>query len=400
MKINLPEWAEPIFDDKTRYIVVYGGRGSGKSYGVADALLVASYMKKVKIICGREVLDSIKDSVHATLKGRIEALGLLDKFRITRDSIICKRNESEFIFKGLEGNIDNIKSIPDINYLWIEEAASLSYNSWSVITPTIRAENSKIIITFNPKYKTDCIYQEFIVKQYNKNVFLKKLSYRDNPFHSNTSEEERLKDLQTKTPEQYQNIWEGSVIENSQAQVFYNKWIVDNFKEDENPYCYYGLDFGFSQDETAAVRCYIKDNKLFITHEAYKKELDIDQIGKYCEQRLPGFDKSLIIADSAMPATISFLKKQGYIIKGAFKGKGSVEDGIAYMRSFEKIVIHPRCENAIREFELYSYKIDKHSNDVTPNIIDAYNHIIDATRYALERCMKHKTANYDVLTKW
>lgn len=157
---------------------------------------------------------------------------------------------------------------------------------------------------------------------------------------------------------------------------------------------YFGLDFGFSQDPTAGVRCYVHDNKLYITHEMFKKHLEIDHTAEFLEKSLPDLKKHVIIADSANPGLISFIKRQNYYIEAAEKGKGSVEDGIEYIKSFDKVIIHPRCVNIIEEFTLYSYKVDERSGDITCDIVDAYNHGIDALRYALERCMK-KTYNND-----
>ena len=154
IKHNISSWQMPLARPY-RYKVIYGGRGSGKSYAVADILLITALQKKCLIICGREFQNSIKDSVHSLLKQRIESLGFAQFFEVTRDEIRSDYIGSRFIFKGLHHNIDSIKSMAGITHLWIEEADTLSAESWKVIKPTIREEDSEIWITMNPKHKTD-----------------------------------------------------------------------------------------------------------------------------------------------------------------------------------------------------------------------------------------------------
>lgn len=386
---------------KYRYCIAHGGRGGGKSYEIATLLVLLACQKKNIILCSRSLKGAIADSVHALLKIVIDNLELSEYFHITREKIICKLNGSEFIFKGLLRNIDSLKSIPVINYVWLEEADNLTWNSWRTLKPTIRANDSQIFISMNPKHKTDCIYKEFIAEEAVKgdDAYVVYVHWSDNIYFNDILNNERLRDLAAGDMDMYQHIWEGALLEHSDAQIFKNKWIVEEFEEPENMYAYYGLDFGYSVDPTAAVRCYINDNKLYITHEFFKVGVEIDYIGRECEKLIPRFKENRIVADSSRPETISFMRRQFYRVEGSLKGKGSIEDGIAFIRSFDKIVIHPRCSELIKEFTLYSYKIDPHSNDITTIIIDKHNHGIDALRYALERIMKKTSANYDILAK-
>ncbi len=400
IEIEILDWAKPFFDKSNRYCVAYGGRGSGKSTTIAHVLLLRAYQEKTVVVCAREFQSAIKYSVHLILKQEIERLGLSHAFTVTNEEIRCNHNGSIFFFKGVKNNIDSIKSIPSIDIMWIEEADILSNESWNVITPTIRKLDSQIYISFNPRNKDDCIYREFIHNiDFYPDAYVVKVNWRDNPFFNETLQTERLRAYYKLEPALYNHVWEGATLEHSEAQIFYNKWVVENVVESEDIYPYYGLDFGYSVDQTAAVRCFVKNNNLYITHEFYKANVEIDDIGRRCEEAIPGFKKHKIVADSARPETISFMKRQGYIIEGALKGKGSVEDGIAFIRSFDKVIIDPRCVNTIREFTMYSYKIDP-NGDVTTKIVDAYNHICDALRYALESLMKRKYADYRVLSRW
>ncbi len=388
-------WQEELFKPH-RYKILYGGRGSGKSWAVADALISISLYKKHLVLCGREFQNSIKDSVHSLLQQRIEAMSLEDYFEITRDEINCNYSGSRFIFKGLRHNVDSIKSMAGITHLWIEEADTLSLESWRVIEPTIREPNSEIWCTFNPKNKTDILYKTFIENELPENAYVVKVNYEDNP-HFPDVLREQMERMKIKDHGLYRHVWLGECLEHSDAQIFKGYWIEAEFEEPPNMHKYFGLDFGFSQDPTAGIRCYVDKNILYITHEAVQHGLEIDETGKFLEARLPDLRKHTIYADNARPESISFIKRQGYSIRAVEKGKGTVEDGIEYIKSFDKVIIHKRCPETVREFTLYSYKVDERSGDITNIIVDANNHLTDALRYSLERSMKNKGIDY---SKW
>jgi phage terminase large subunit len=133
----------------------------------------------------------------------------------------------------------------------------------------------------------------------------------------------------------------------------------------------------------------VHDRKLFIEYDAAKVGLELDETAEYLKARVPGIEAHTSRADSARPESISYLKRHGLPrIEGVDKWKGSVEDGIQFMRSFDEIVIHPRCRDAVNEFLLYSYNVDRLTGDILPQIVDAHNHIIDAIRYALAPIIK------------
>ena len=401
--IKVPKWVKPLYQDNYTYYVYYGGRDSAKSYSIADFLIVQSMTHvDCTILCVRELQKSISASVHTLLSQRIRQLGLSHEFNITLTSIICKRTFTRFIFDGVRHNAENLKSIPNVKFLWIEEAASISAVSWIDLQPTIlRNKGCKIICTLNPKNATDIIYRSFVLNEHHDS-FVQKVTYRDNPFGITDKQLEALNALKTKDYALYLHVYEGELLTNSEAQVFKtpNHWIVDTFDDDPKAFKHFGLDFGFSQDPTAGIRCYIKDNTLYISHEAFKKGLEIDDTAQFLEQNLPDLRKYTIYADSANPALISYIKRNGYRIEAVKKGAGSVEDGIAYMKSFDKIVIHPRCENLIKEFTTHSYKVDERSGNISTIFVDADNHGIDAIRYALESMMRRSRVDYSGIKSW
>jgi phage terminase large subunit len=396
--LNFADWQLPLLSNEYNYKVLYGGRGGGKSYAIAEALLILSMKKKCVILCGREFQNSIKQSVHSLLKLQIQKLGFQRYFKISRDEITCLLTKTTFYFYGFNRNIDAIKSIPDIKYLWIEEAAKVKYDSWDIIDATVRDNESQIWISFNPELVDDVIFQNFIVNTPEK-TYLKYLTFRNNLYLDKALNTLIKANNLLKTDyDKYLNVYEGHCKKHSDALVFKRgEFAVRVFEEPEKQHCYYGLDFGFVSP-MAAIRCYIIDNKeetnagdLYITHEAYARNLTIDKLGKFLESKLPDVKKRYIYADSANPSDIIYLKNQRYNIEAVKKGKGSVESGIKFLKA-HNIIIHPRCVETIKEFHSYSHKIDERSGDVMDDLIDDNNHCIDALRYSIERIMNNRSA--------
>ena len=189
-------------------------------------------------------------------------------------------------------------------------------------------------------------------------------------------------------PEAYQHVWEGFCRQVSDAVIFRGRYEVSTFDTYPDARFYYGMDFGFSQDPQALVRCWIKDNILYIDQEAYGLGVELDDLAEFIE-RVPGASEWPIKADNSRPETISHARRRGFNMTAAQKWSGCVEDGIAVMKGFEKIVIHERCKHVAEEFRLYSYKVDKQTNDILPKIEDKHNHCIDAIRYSLDGVIKH-----------
>jgi phage terminase large subunit len=150
INLELPEKAYFLLTEKSRYKVLYGGRGSAKSWSIARALLILALKNKIRVLCTRELQTSIRDSVHKLLKDQILDLGLDQYYYITKE-LIRSNNGSEFLFKGMKNNVQEIKSLEGIDICWVEEAARMSLESWEILTPTIRKQNSEIWASFNPE---------------------------------------------------------------------------------------------------------------------------------------------------------------------------------------------------------------------------------------------------------
>jgi phage terminase large subunit len=391
IEIVVPEIFDDLFDDY-RYYVYYGGRGSGKSHSIARFLVYTALSKTTKILCARELQNSITESVYTLLKEIIYFYGLQRYFSIKIASIECKFNKSVFIFKGLAHNIESVKSTEGVDIVWIEEADKVSQSSWDILIPTIRKPGSKLIITFNPTNEDDPVYQMFIVKGQH-NALVVKVNYNDNDYFPEILEKERLH-LRATDFEKYLHVWEGELRTVSDAQVFKGKFVVEEFSSEGVEAFYHGMDFGFANDPSTVIRCFIRDKNLYIDAEAYGYHVEINDLGKLIRKVIAN-EYYKIKADCARPETISYLKNEGWNIESAKKWTNSNIDGIEYIKGFSKVIIHPSCKNIIEEFKRFSFKVDKRTNEVLPIVIDDFDHGIDAVRYALNSLIQHKKSIYD-----
>lgn len=206
-----------------RYIVLYGGRGGAKSWGVARALLIQAAQAPLRVLCAREIQNSIAESVHQLLKDQIAALGLADFYEVT-DKEIRGRNGSLFIFAGLRHNIASIKSKEGIDVVWIEEGEAVTANSWNTLIPTIRKEGSRIVVVFNPRLDTDETYKRFVLDP-PEGALVVKVGWQDNPWFPAVLDEER-RSLQAKDPVAYLNVWEGHCKQVLDGAVYANEIVA------------------------------------------------------------------------------------------------------------------------------------------------------------------------------
>lgn len=388
LQIPTPRWALPLLDH-SRYKGAKGGRGSGKSHFFADLLIDEHVRNKdMQSVCVREIQKSLKFSAKKLIESKIRDFKVSHLFDITLSEIRRIDGEGIIIFQGLQDHTaDSIKSLEGFDRAWVEEGQSISSKSMEMLLPTIRAPGSEIWFSWNPDQETDPV-EKMLGRD---NMTSVHVNYLDNPFCPAEVMDE-ANQCKLYNSDRYGHIWLGEYNVKSDRIVFNGKYRVDEFiPTDDWSGPYFGLDFGFSQDPTAAIKCWIKGNTLFIEHDAGKIGLELDETTEYLKPKLPGIDKHVIRADSARPESISYLKRKGLPkITGAKKGPGSVEDGVEFIKSFDEVIIHPRCQNALDEFRTYSYKIDKQSGDIMPKLEDSNNHYIDALRYALEEVRRNR----------
>ena len=423
-KIWIPAWLkeheqESFFEKFYRYIVVTGGRGSGKTYLVALYLVLQAITKpKQKILCTRQFHKSLQKSVGECLIKIIDSLNLSDQFKFTKNELKCK-NGSEFLFIGFDRNRDAIKGLEGITHCWIEEADTLTRESWNLLRPTIfrtlseqpnlfskesyeqesSESKSQIIITMNPKYETDCLYHDFFKASHTPPLTYKKhLNWDQNPFFSKSMHYERLL-CKINNPDVYKHIWEGELLQYSDAQIFKGRWFIQDFQEDPEATKYFGIDFGFSQDPLAVVRTYISGKNIYVTHEFHGKRIVNEDIYDLIKD-LPDIQHSKIYGDCSKPEAIATLNRQGLFIEPSDKSAISstyMKDCIEALRSYN-IIVKPNCINLISNLNLYSYKIDERIGLVTDKIIDGNDDFIDALKYALIPVIKQLTYNIENLS--
>lgn len=377
--VNLPAAYADLFRP-SRYKIFYGGRGSGKSWSFATALIVQTVQEKLRVLCVREYQTSLDDSVWLLLADTIQRLQLDDYFTVHRGEIQGK-NGSLFLFEGLAYNLKNIRSKENIDRCWAEEADAISQESWNILLPTIRKKDSEIWASFNRDRPDDPVYEMF-VKNPRPNSIVKKVLLSDNSYAPapllDEAEWDRATDI-----EKYNHIWLGQPWTRDEALVFANKFVIESFDTPNDADFHCGLDFGFSTDPLAAIRCFVESECLYIDAEAYAHGIPITDTPAMLDVILP-HKKWPCKADSSNPGLIDFLNTCGYDIIPSRKGPGSVEAGIEFLRSFKKIIIHKRCVHTADEFRMYSYRTDKVTGRVLPVILPKWDHCIDAARYAME----------------
>lgn len=392
-----------IYLKKARYKVVWGGRGALKSWSFAEALVRMAAATQLRIFCGREYQNSIQESVHKLLQTTINRLGYSTWFNVNNNSI-TSRVGSEFLFAGLQ-KINSLRSLEDVDIVWITEAAKVPAYTWQVLLPTIRKPGSEVWIDFNMDEENDATYQTFVVNERPRSI-VHKINYDQNPWFPDELREEMEFDKAT-NPDVYDHVWLGMPKKKSNAIILNGKYRITEFADDlwlQAERLFFGADHGFANDPATLVRFFVIEDgekrRLYVEHEAYGVHVELDDLPAFYAGGVgtsgigyPGIPEARnwpIKGDCSRPETNSYVRRQGFNIDGADKWPGCVEDGITHLRGFDEIIIHPRCVKTAAEAFLWRYKTDTKQLDehgqpqVLPIVIDKHNHCWDAVRYGLD----------------
>lgn len=411
LTLEIPNKLVPVFTPErgaVLYRVLTGGRGGGKTR--ACALMSALRVLEMRdeglsgvFLCGREHLNSLADSSLEEIKQVIQENEYLNsQFECGKEFIRTKCGAIKYLFVGLRHNLDSVKSKARVLCTWIDEAENVSEMAWMKLTATVlREPKAEIWVTYNPESTESATHRRFVA-QFDSDIMVHtQINYDENPWFPAGLEQQRISD-QKHRADLYDHIWLGDFLTRTEAQVFAGKFRTEEFTPNpkwDGPYC--GADWGFAKDPSTGVLVWKNGHNLYIEKEYYGAGVELDKLGGELLQAIPEFANHTVRGDSARPDLISYLSRptsqsggSGQIPKlvGSVKGKGSIEDGVEFIKSHE-VIIHPRCTNTLKEFKLYSYKVDRLSGDILPVIVDDWNHCIDAVRYALEPIMK--TTSFD-----
>lgn len=377
-----------LLDYDNRYEVYYGGAGSGKSFFIAQKILIKALSSPRRILIVRKVARTLRDSVFQLMLNTLSQFKIIDQCSINKTNFtIGLPNGSQFLFYGLD-NSEKMKSITDITDIWIEEATETTFEDFSQLDLRLRAKapNLQIYLSFNPVSKVNWCYKYWFENEQPPHSMILHTTYKDNRFlpqdYINALEE-----MKTTNPTYYNIYALGEFC--SLDKLVYNNWTIGTIEDTSNLELLLGLDFGYVNDATAFVVAYLDEtNKtIYIEQEVYQTGLLNNQIADFINYM--GFAKSVIIADSAEQKSIEEIRQKGISrIKPAVKGQGSIMQGIQKLQQY-KLIVNPQCVNMITELQNYSYKKDKATNEYINEPIDAFNHLCDALRYSLQ-CMDNR----------
>lgn len=400
-KSYLPYW----FKNK-KTIIKFGGSSSGKSVDTAMEL-IAGVLAGRNVLVVRKVAKALKGSAWNEIKKAMINMGVANLFDISKTEMLitAKNNGCQFLFSGLD-DTEKVKSITPqtgaLTDIWIEEATEIEYEDYKQLEKRLRGltkHPKRIIMTFNPIYKTHWIYTTFfnqwtdeMTRFENDDLLIIKTTHKDNEFLT-AEDHERL---ENEKDEYYYNVYTlgnwgvlGDVIFKNWKLADLNEPVeiqgqqiplwktFDNIRN--------GLDFGFSADPFAFVRLHIDKmrKKIYVFKELYERGYTNSMIA---DEIKPIIKSEQIICDSAEPKSIQELNNYGIRAIGAMKGADSVVYGIQWLQGYE-IIVDIRCQNMKNELELYQWKKDKDGNSMKQPV-DKNNHLIDALRYALSLDME------------
>nr|UYL16342.1 MAG: terminase large subunit [Caudoviricetes sp.] len=209
-----------------RYRCWRGGRGSGKSFNVAKMAAIWGAIEPLRILCTRELQNSIKESFHAELKNAIGSCKWLStQYDVGMDYLRHKTNGTEFMFKGLRHNIEAVKSMAQIDLLIVEEAETVPHSSWIPLLPTIRAPKSEVWIVWNPKRPNSWVAENFDGSTVPPRSMVTTVNHSDNPWFSQELEEQRVHDKSVMAPTLYNHIWEGAYLLDDDGSIIKSHWV-------------------------------------------------------------------------------------------------------------------------------------------------------------------------------
>jgi len=378
----------PIVENDSRYFIVSGGRGSGKSFSVNALLVMLTYEQGHTILFTRYTLTSAYISIIPEFIDKLEQFGSIADFHITKDEIINKKTGSKIIFRGIKTSSGdqtaNLKSLQGITTWVVDEAEELvDEQKFDTIDLSVRQQGkpNRIILILNPTTKEHFIYRRFFEDRgvqegsntIKENTTYIHTTYQDNIDNLSKSYIDQIEQMKIRRPEKYKQQMLGAWLNKAEGVIF-NNWSVGEFKHIGTSV--WGQDYGFAADASTLVEVNIdsSNKRIYLKECFYLQRLTTSQIAELNLKHARG---GLIIGDSAEPRLLSEIKAKGCNVRPSIKGQGSVTYGISLLQDYD-IIVTPDSTNLIKELNNYRW-LERKSN--TP--IDKYNHLIDAVRYAV-----------------
>ena len=378
----------PIVDSDSRYFIVSGGRGSGKSFSVNALLVMLTYEQGHTILFTRYTLTSAYISIIPEFIDKLEQFGSIADFHITKDEILNKKTGSKIIFRGIKTSSGdqtaNLKSLQGITTWVVDEAEELvDEQKFDTIDLSVRQQGkpNRIILILNPTTKEHFIYRRFFEDRgvqegsntTKENTTYIHTTYQDNIKNLSKSYIEQIEQMKVRRPEKYKQQMLGAWLNKAEGVIF-NNWSVGEFKHIGTSV--WGQDYGFAADPSTLVEVNIdsSNKRIYLKECFYLQRLTTSQIAQL---NLKHAREGLIVGDSAEPRLLSEIKAKGCNVRPSIKGQGSVTYGISLLQDYD-IIVSPDSTNLIKELNNYRW-LERKSN--TP--IDKYNHLIDAVRYAV-----------------
>lgn len=396
VEVKLHKAYQPLWQEHDkRYFLLTGGRGSGKSFALALFLCDLTTREKQIILYTRFTLQSAHISIIPEFIDKIEKLGMVGEFEITKTEIIHKHTGSKILFRGIKTSAGNqtaaLKSIQGVTTWVLDEAEELvDSGTFDKIDESVREKGiqNRVIIVLNPTHTSHWIYERWFEQSQADTCYIH-TTYLMNMANLAQSFIDKARSVEQRNKVAYNNRFLGEWMNAAEGVVFDN-WSIGDFDHDIGLQCY-GQDYGFSEDPTTLVKVAVDNTKkiLYIDECFALQGLSTSKIAELNKYHARD---SVIIGDSAEPRLIDELRKQhGINIKATEKGPGSITAGVTAMLDYE-MIITDRSRNLKKELQNYIY-LDKGSKVY----IDDYNHSIDAARYAFWFLTKHKVQNFQSL---
>lgn len=389
---SFPPKCKPLFDP-IRYKVMWGGRGSGKSWAAARALLLLGQREQLRILCCREYMNSIEDSQHQLLTDQINALHLEDFYTIEKRTIYG-HNGTEFRFAGLKTNPSIVRSFEKVNIAWCEEAQSISKSSWDTLIPTIRAPQSEIWVTMNPILETDNSYKRWIVNP-PKNSWVQKLNWQDNPWFPNTLRED-MEELKERAYEDYLHIYEGECQQFFEGAVYLEQLRqceleerITRVKYDASAPVHCVFDLGFADATAIWIAQTVAGGEIHLIDYIESSRKSLDWYLKQLSDK-PYAIHTLWLPHDARAKNLG----TGRSVEELARAKGftvrivpnlSLADGINAVRTMFPTLWfdRERCEDGLQALRHYRYELVKDGDGGLKNqpVHDRWSHGCDSLRY-------------------